>query len=79
LKKAYESLPEGGTVLVHEKLVEDDGGPLANALVDLDMLFWTEGQQLTREEALAMLAEAGFRDAQCQKTVGYWSLISARK
>ena len=46
LRKAHDALPPGGRILIHEKLVDDDGkGPLANALVNLDMLVWTEGQQ----------------------------------
>ena len=46
LARAFEALPPGGQVLVHEKLVEDGAdAPLANALVHLDMLVWTEGQQ----------------------------------
>jgi cyclopropane fatty-acyl-phospholipid synthase-like methyltransferase len=74
LAKAYDALPPGGVVLIHEKLVADDGGPVANALVDLDMLFWTEGQQLTQDELLGLLREAGFSSCACSQTVGYWTL-----
>ncbi len=79
LRKAYESLPPGGAVLIHEKLVDTAGGPKANALVDLDMLFWTEGQQLTENQLLHLLTEAGFAECQCTPTIGYWSLGVGRK
>jgi len=80
LASAFDALPAGGAVLVHEKLLHDDrSGPAANALVTLDMLFWTEGQQLTFVEVRKMLEEVGFRDARVQQTVGYWSVIEATK
>jgi acetylserotonin N-methyltransferase len=77
LRRAFEALEPGGTLLVHEKLVDSAGGPMANALVDLDMLFWTEGQQLTHDDAHGWLAAAGFVGVQIQPTVGYWSVASA--
>lgn len=77
LSRAFEALPSGGRILIHEKLIEDDGGPRANALADLDMLYWTEGQQLSRLDAHQWLAAAGFVDTQIQATVGYWSVVSA--
>jgi len=81
VKKAYAALPAGGRLLIHEKLVDDDGtGPLANALVNLDMLVWTEGQQLTEEGLRRMLADAGFDDeVERRSTAGYWSVVVARK
>jgi hypothetical protein len=41
------------------------------------MLFWTEGQQLTHDDAHGWLAAAGFVGVQIQPTVGYWSVASA--
>jgi hypothetical protein len=79
-RKAFDALPQGGRVFVHEKLVDDDGrGPLANALVHLDMLVWTEGQQYTPRELEALLRGAGFTDVRRCATAGYWSLVEARK
>ena len=77
LGRAFEALGPGGRILIHEKLIEEDGGPRANALADLDMLFWTEGQQLSRSDAHQWLETAGFVDIQIQATVGYWSVVSA--
>jgi SAM-dependent methyltransferase len=80
LEKAHAALPDGGIVLIHEKLVADDGrGPLANALVNLDMLVWTEGQQYDERTLAAMLANAGFAAAETRRTAGYWSVVTARK
>jgi predicted O-methyltransferase YrrM len=82
LRKAHAALPSGGLVLVHEKLVDDDGsGPLANALVNLDMLVWTEGQQYREVELRALFSEAGFPAGSVERhdTTGYWSVVLARK
>jgi len=78
--KAHAALPAGGRLLLHEKLVDDDGsGPLANALVNLDMLVWTEGQQLSEAELRGMLAAAGFGRVERASTAGYWSVVTAWK
>ena len=80
LAKAHAALPRGGRVLIHEKLVDEDGGgPLANALVHLDMLVWTEGQQYGEGELRRMLADAGFVDVQRRPTAGYWSVVIGRR
>ncbi len=79
LRRAYNALNPGGTVLIHEKLIEPDGGPLANALVNLDMLVWTEGRQWSATDLEQLMQQAGFEGVQAQKTYGYWSLVSATK
>ncbi len=81
LAKAFDALPDGGLVLVHEKLAGDDerGGPLANALVGLDMCVWTEGQQYDEVGLRGLLAEAGFERVERRPTAGYWSVVSALK
>ena len=80
LERGFAALPSGGRVWIHEKLVAEDGsGPLANHLVDLDMLVWTEGQQWTEPGLRELLAEAGFGAVECRPSAGYWSLVSARK
>ncbi|MDA1266914.1 MAG: methyltransferase, partial [Planctomycetota bacterium] len=77
---AHEALSPGGRIWVHEKLVDDDGrGPLANALVNLDMLVWTEGQQYSEAELEALLIGAGFGAIERRATAGYWSLMSGTK
>lgn len=75
LAKARAALADGGSLLICEKLVGSDATPLANALVHLDMLLWTEGQQYRLEELEAMLTDAGFRSVTCVPTTGYWSVV----
>jgi SAM-dependent methyltransferase len=80
LERSFEGLAPSGVVLVHEKLVSVDGaGPLANALVDLDMLVWTEGQQYDLTTLRSALEGAGFRDIEARPTSGYWTVVSARR
>jgi SAM-dependent methyltransferase len=75
LRRAYQSLEPGGIVVVHEKLLDPERtGPRANALVSLDMLFWTEGQQYSVEQIKSALAEAGFVEVVVMPTIGYWSV-----
>lgn len=80
LARAFAALPPGGRVLIHEKLVdEDERGPLANALVHMDMLVWTKGQQYSRSELSELLTGAGFESVEALPTAGYWTLVHARK
>ena len=80
LQSAYDALPPGGLVVVHEKFVnEADSAPMANVLVHLDMLVWTEGQQLRPSELERTLTEIGFRGFELRASSGYWSVASARK
>ena len=79
LRRVRGLLRPEGRVLVHEKLVSDDGrGPLANALVDLDMLVWTEGQQYSAASLAALLERSGFEGVSSRRTTGYWSVVEAR-
>jgi len=80
LRKVLDVLTPGGRVLIHEKLLNDRrDGPLANALVSVDMLFWTEGQQYSAPELHQLLQEAGFKGPETRPTVGYWSVTWAAK
>jgi len=75
LKKATKSLPQGGWIIIHEKLTNpnDQHKPIANALVNLDMLIWTEGQQYSASELEKLLADCGCIHIQTRNTIGYWS------
>ena len=78
--KAYNSLESGGLLLVHEKLLNSTRtGPVATAMVSLDMLFWTQGQQYSREKLQEMMEKAGFLNFFSISTTGYWSLSGAYK
>jgi SAM-dependent methyltransferase len=78
--KAFAALPSGGRLVIHEKLVEDDdSGPLANQLVHLDMLVWTEGQQYRVNELTELLERSGFAGVERLRTAGYWSVVHGLK
>lgn len=80
LEKAWRALPLGGRVVLHEKLLnEARSGPLANALVSLDMLYWTEGKQYTGRELKELLERAGFGQTTVTPTLGYWSAVVGTK
>ena len=77
LAKARAALPDHGDVFVCEKFVAEDATPVANALVHLDMLLWTEGQQYRIPQLQTLLSETGFGPLTCTPTVGYWSVARA--
>jgi SAM-dependent methyltransferase len=61
LRKSFDALPSGGTVVLSELLVDDDKtGPPAAALMSLNMLIETEGRNYTAGEYTAWLDDAGF-------------------
>ena len=74
--KAKQALAQkGGWIVIHEKLTDplNNHKPLANALVNVDMLVWTEGQQYTSQELHALLQKNGCSRIQTIPTTGYWS------
>jgi acetylserotonin N-methyltransferase len=63
LKKIHETLPDGGGLLIVEKLLaEDRSGSIATHMQSLNMLVCTEGRERTLSEYAALLRAAGFRD-----------------
>lgn len=65
LKKIYHLLPEGGSVLILEKLFnEDKNGPLETAMMNLTMLLETWGKHYSGSEYISWLQEIGFQNCQ---------------
>ena len=61
LRKSFDALPNNGTIIISELLVDDDkSGPAAAALMSLNMLIETEGRNYTASEYTAWLKDAGF-------------------
>jgi 3-hydroxy-5-methyl-1-naphthoate 3-O-methyltransferase len=61
VRKCFDALPAGGALLISELLVNDEKtGPVAAALMSLNMLIETEGRNYTAAEYTAWLHEAGF-------------------
>jgi len=65
LDKIYRRLPEGGGLLVVEKLLaEDKTGPASVLMQSLNMLLCTEGRERTLGEYRQLLEDAGFGSVQ---------------
>jgi acetylserotonin N-methyltransferase len=80
LRKIHRRLPEGGALLVAEKLLFDDGvGPVSANMQSLNMLVCTEGKERTPEEYAAVLKRAGFSEVESRRTGGYLDATLAVK
>lgn len=80
-KKTFAALAPGGTIMLHEILMDDDGcGPFSAAAFSLLMLLGTKGKQYSLPELRDILESAGFVDTEaCSVGSGYYSLVTARK
>ena len=80
LTRVVEHLPEGGGVLIAEKLLDDDKrGPTWAQMQNLNMLACTEGKERTLAEYAAILEPLGFREIVACRTSGAVDAILARK
>jgi acetylserotonin N-methyltransferase len=78
--RAYEALPRGGRIMLHEALLDDDGdGPPPIAAFSMLMLLATQGQQFTFAELETLLREAGFEDIEARQTASYYSITTGYK
>lgn len=79
-RRAYEALPSGGRIFLHEMLLAEDGaGPLTTASFSMLMLFTTQGRQYSLSELRQILSDAGFVAIDVRPTHGYYSVVSGRK
>jgi len=80
LKRVFEALPEGGGVLLAEKLLNPrKDGPASDQLQSLNMLTCTEGRERTAAEYEALAREAGFGEVRTAKTGGAVDAVLAVK
>jgi acetylserotonin N-methyltransferase len=78
--RAFEALPSGGRILLHEMLLDDDGaGPATAASFSMLMLLATQGQQFTFGELKEILEGAGFAAIESRHTYGYYSITTGYK
>lgn len=76
VKKSFDSLPDNGTILIHEALLNDDGnGPLEAAYLSFKMFIGTEGKQFTFTELKDLLSETGFKNIGVIPTYGMFSVV----
>lgn len=80
LKRIYDALPDGGGLLIAEKLLLDDkSGPRWALSQDLNMLTCTEGRERTLSEYEQLLKSAGFREVAGYRTASPIDAVLATK
>ncbi|MGX2998806.1 methyltransferase [Streptomyces sp. JNUCC 64] len=81
LEKAYEALPEGGSLIVYESLLDDERREnVSGLLMSLTMLLETPGGfEYTGPECQEWLAATGFRESRVRHLSGPESMIVAVK
>jgi acetylserotonin N-methyltransferase len=80
LARIYAALPEGGALLIAEKLLDEDrAGPVSGYMQSLNMLVCTEGRERSLSEYTALLHEAGFADVRGHVTGAPLDAILAEK
>lgn len=77
VRKAYEALPEGGSYVVYEALIDDDRSKNAfGLLMSLNMLIETPGGfDYTGADCAGWMKEAGFRETRVEHLVGPDSMV----
>ena len=79
-RHAFAVLPAGGTINLHEMLLDDDGaGPRTAAAFSVLMAAGTQGQQFTFAQLESLLTDAGFVDIECRATSPLHSVVRGHK
>jgi hypothetical protein len=81
LRKAYDALPDGGSLIVYEAMIDDDRSSNAfGLLMSLNMLIETPGGfDFTPTECMGWMRDAGFRSARVEHLTGPDSMVVAVK
>ncbi|MEA2201552.1 MAG: hypothetical protein QOI89_2148 [Solirubrobacteraceae bacterium] len=81
LRKAHDALPEGGSLIVYEAIIDDERQENAfGLLMSLNMLIETrEGFDYTGADCCGWMADVGFRESYVQHLVGPDSMVVATK
>jgi acetylserotonin N-methyltransferase len=80
VSKIYQALPEGGALLIAEKLLDDDKtGPVPAQMQSLNMLICTEGKERSLPEYRELLTRAGFKSVEGKRTGTPIDAVLARK
>ena len=58
---------------------DDKSGPMEAAIYSIVMLLWMPGRQYSGAELASMLGEAGFTGIEIKRSLGLWSVVTARK
>lgn len=75
--KAYAALPQGGTLIVYDRMIDDDRREnAAGLLISLNMLIETPGGfDYTGADCVGWLREAGFASVRQEALVGPYSMV----
>ncbi len=81
LKKAYDALPEGGTLIVYDAMIDDERRHNTYGLMlSLNMLIDTEGgSEYTVADATQWLRAAGFAKVEARHLIGGCTAVYATK
>jgi len=81
IRKAFETVPAGGALIVYEAIIDDDRSMnVFGLLMSLNMLIETPGGfDHTGADCIAWMTEAGFREARVEHLVGPDSLVVGMK
>jgi hypothetical protein len=77
LKKAYDALPHGGSLIIYEHLIDDERRKnIAGLLMSLMMLIETHGGfDYTGADCCGWMHEAGFRETYVEELTGVESMV----
>jgi acetylserotonin N-methyltransferase len=79
-RRSFKSLAPGGSIDLHEMLIDDDGsGPRIAASFAMLMVAGTQGQQYSFAQLRDILVEAGFVDVEVRRTTPTHSLVRGHK
>src|SRR5262245_57692960 len=81
LGKAYAALPPGGTLIVYERLIDDERRVnAAGLLASLNMLIMTEGGfDYSAADCIGWMQEAGYRNMHVEPLTGDQTMVVATK
>jgi hypothetical protein len=80
LGRAFDALPQGGELLVYERLIDDERASASGLLASLNMLVSTPaGSEFTGTECIAWMHQAGFARARVEPLVAWHSMVIATK
>lgn len=77
VKKAFDTLPEGGALIAYDAIIDDDRRQNAfGLLMSLNMLIQTEGGfDYTGADCSAWMSQVGFRETHVEHLVGPDSMV----
>ncbi len=80
IKKSFACLPEGGMIIIHEALLNDDkASPRNTVAYNMNMLLWTQGQQFSKQEIYHLLVSTGFSEVKIMCIFGDWHIVVGKK